>query len=670
MYYLFLAFPLLIYFEFLGRLFFYYIKKTKLEFNFIIGFCLLIAFLYIAGWPISIYGLASIYYVILVSLFILVSIILIIKNFNKLDLHLNTKLWILLLVFLFISIVISFNRTLGDPHGFDSLFYINFVGYNVDTPSLNNVHPLFGSIPNTYYEKTITYAFQSYYYFASSFIFVLKKIGMLINVNIETLPTFVWTFQIILSAFYIGSSIEVIKHINTKNKIFNIAAFVLLVLFMGNFYYNNCFGFIGNSFRMPIHSVATIYLIDYLNNKNRKDFFIFVMLMLSMCGFSSTGTFALVFILFALFFATVDYEDNIIKYYVLSLFFPILNIAFIKINTSIITILLVFAILIIIYFLNKQFVTIFRKKYVKNITVISICIVLVLISVLFFTKDHNYLKYFFDNYSELQDMSWDYFLFNDIRHYIFNTLILISLAYYLIKNKDKSLSKIVIILIITVFNPLSANFMNTINWVYYRTYDLIINQYTIVYFLYYLINNTKVNKILSMALLGLSIILCVIQIPRYYHYQFKPNKDYNPYYKIENSELEMIWNLQKLVKEKNIDNPKIANSTFYINTFINNSQCLIGKEKIYNYSDNNYNNYGLYTITFPKDGWDNFIPKDIIYDDALAYVDKCDYNILVIDYNNYINWYGQNISFAELLENSGYIKSEYSTLKYAIFLLD
>ena len=670
MYYLFLAFPLLIYFELLGRLFFFYIKKDKLEFNFIIGFCLLIAFLYVVGWPISIYGLASIYYVVLVSLVVLVSIVLIIKNFKKLDLHLNTKLWIVLIVFLIISIFISFNRTLGDPHGFDSLFYINFVGYNVDTPSLNNVHPLFGSMPNTYYEKTITYAFQSYFYFVSSFIFVLKKIGSLVNVNIETLPTFVWTFQIILSAFFIGSSIEVIKHINSKNKIFNVAAFILLVLFMGNFYYNNCFGFIGNSYRMPIHSVATIYLLDYLNKKDKKDFFIFILLMLSMCGFSSTGTFALIFILFALFFVVVNYEDNIIKYFVFFLFFPVLNIAFIKFNTSLITILIVLALFIVVYFLNDFIVSLFRKQYIKNITITLICATLMLISILFFSKDHNYLKYFFDNYSELQDMSWDYFLFSDVRHCIFNLLVLIPLAYYLIKNRYSSLSKIIFILILTVFNPLSANFMNTINWVYYRTYDLIINQYTIVFFLYYLINSLKLKKLLTFTLLGLSIILCIIQIPRYYHYQFEPDEDYNHYFKIENKELEMIWNLQRLIKDKDIKNPKIANPTFYINTFIDNSQCLIGKERLYNYNDTNPSNYGLYTITYPEDGWDNFMPQDIHYDYLKNFLDGCDYNVLVIDYNKYITYYGNYVSLAEQIESFGYKKSDYSTLNYAVYLLD
>lgn len=669
MYYLFLALPLLVYFELLGRLFFLAIKKKPIEFNFIIGFCVLIAFLYVVGWPISIYGLPSIYYVILVCSFVFVTSVLMVININKINFKLNLKLWCLLIVFLLISIYVSFNRTLGDPHGFDSLFYINFIGYNVDTPSLNNVHPLFGSFPNTYYEKTITYAFQSYNYFVSSIIFVYKKIGSLFALHIETLPTYVWTFQIILSSFYIGSSIEAIKHINPKNNIFRVAIFILLVLFMGNFYYNNCFGFIGCNYRMPVHTMATIYLFDYLKNNQRKDLFVFFILMTSICGFSSTGTFSFVFILFALFFIVCDKESKLIKYYSIVLFFPVLNILFIKINTSITTILVCLFLFSLIYLLNDIILKIFRNRTIKISTIIIISILLIFVSIFFYTKNGNFVKGFIDNYSEMQDMSWDYFMFSDIRHIIFNTLVLMPMAFYLVINRKEKVAMMIIILIITIFNPLSANFINSINWVYYRSYDLIINQYTIAYFLFFILNRVNRKGLYSCLVLLLSSVLSIIQVPRYYHYQFVPDENYNPYYKIDNKELELIWNLQKLVEDNQIDEPKIASPTFYINTFINNSECLIGKEKTYNYADTNFNDYGLYTIIFPEDGWDNFLPEDIIYEYLKPYLENSKYNILIADYNKYITYYGEYISLSDAIERMGYKKTSYSTPNYAVFLL-
>lgn len=671
MYYLFLAFPLLIYFELLGRLFFFYIKKEKLEFNFIIGFCLLIAFLYLVGWPISVYGLASIYYVILVSLFIIVSIILIVKNFKKIDMKINIKLWILFVIFLLIAIYISYNRTLGEPHGFDALFYINYIGYNVDTPMLNGVNPLFGTFPNTYYDKTITYAFQSYNYFVPAFIYIVKKIGSLVGLVIETLPTYVWTFQIILSSFFIGSSIEVIRHINSKSKLFNIASFILLVLFMGNFYHNNCFGFIGCNYRMPIHTISTIYLFDYLKNRDKKDLLIFMLLMISMCGFSSTGTFAFIFILFALFFVLIDSEDNLLKYYSIALLIPIFNILVIQFNSSIITLVLSVVICGIAYIINNPLTKLFRIHKIKILSVICISVALILISQILYTRDISPVHFFFENYSEYADMSWDYFDFKDLRHWIFNLIVLIPMIIYIFKNKRKNISMIIIILVLTVFNPLSANFMNTINWVYYRTYDLIINQYTIIYFLYYIYTIVKQKTIYNWILLSLSCCLAIIQIPRYYHYQFKPSDDYNPIYKIEQKELDLIWNIKNLIKEYNIKNPKIINPTFYMNTFIDNSSYLIGKEKNdWHYHDNDTIN--LYKIVFPEDGYENFKPADEPdYDNLTTYLNNLDYDIFIVDYEKYITYKGEYQSLSKVLESEGYIKNDkYSTLNYAVFVLN
>ena len=209
---------------------------------------------------------------------------------------------------------------------------------------------------------------------------------------------------------------------------------------------------------------------------------IFSFLMTSLCGFSSSGTFSFVFIMFALFFVLVDKENNLLKYYSISLFFPTLNILFIKIDTSFIVILLTLLFFLFVYILNNIIIKFFRKKYIKQATIILISIALVLSSALFYTYNYNFVEFFFNNHSEFSDMSWDYFSFYDLRHWIFNLLILIPMFYYIVKYRKNKLSMIIWILILTVFNPLSANLLNGLFVVYYRAYDLIINQFTISYF--------------------------------------------------------------------------------------------------------------------------------------------------------------------------------------------
>ena len=267
MIYFIVPFLLLIYFEILGRYFFLKIKKEALPFSFLIGFVLTMALLYIISWPITafngnFYHLLALYLILFVA-----SVMLIIKDIKNISFKFDIKTYLIFFILLIIEIYISYNRTLGDPHGFDSLYYINTVAFNIGNPELNSLHPHFGTYPNTDVQW-ITYVFQSYYYFIGVIIWLGQKLFGVVGVSFEIMPAFVWVFQIFGSMFFIGTSITCIKEINNKNKSLNLAYICLVVLFLGNLYYNNVFAFIGNNYRMSIHALATIYLFRYFNDKS------------------------------------------------------------------------------------------------------------------------------------------------------------------------------------------------------------------------------------------------------------------------------------------------------------------------------------------------------------------------------------------------------------------
>lgn len=661
---------LFIYFDLLGRLFFLKIKKEKIEFPFVIGMIFTMAVLYIIGWPISAFDLASIYYVALLLIFFVITTILIIVNFKKLDFKINYKLWILLAILLAFEIYMSWNRTLGDPHGFDAVYYINYISQNVDTPSLNSLHPLFGTFPNTW-ETKITYVFQSYNYFISSFIFIAQKLFSLINKELDFLPLYVWTFQILLHIFFISTSIISIKELNIKNKIAKISFIILLVLFLNNIYYNNAYGFIGNTYRMSIHAIATIFLFRYFDSKDKKDLFIFFLSMLGLCGFSSTGTFATIFVLFGLFFVLYNKEENLIKYYSLVLFVPVLNILCVKLGVNWVIVIITLIVFTIIYFLNNTILKLYKNKYIRYGTIIAVTILMIVSSIIV-SKDNNIFYAFINNYSEKADMSWDYFDFYDYKHWIFNPIVLAPLAYYLIKNRKEPFTIITIILIVTVFNPLGGNFINKINWVYYRTYDIIINQFTLVYFINFLLHDFEYNKILTILLLGLSSILAIVEIPCYWHFSFKPDNNYNHLYKIENSELEMIRNVQQLIKDENIEHPRIINCTYYMNSFIKNGSYMIGKEKTFDYDHQQKYEYELYCILYPiEDGLDINKPNNpAYYNMTTEYLKSTNYDIIIVSNNHFVNSEGlKYYPIADvIIKDNTYKKSEYSTSEYSVII--
>lgn len=668
-------FILLIYFEILGRWFLNKIKKPISEFSFVIGFLLVMAILYLIGWPISAFNGNFYYLVILYGIIFLVSIIFIIKDFKKIDFKFNYKLWILFILLLAISIGISYTKTLGDPHGFDTVYYLNMVSFNIGNTELNSLHPHFGTYPNSDVQW-ISYVFQSYYYFIAVLIWTFRNIFSLIGMSFNTMPAFVWGLEILQEMFTIAISLLCIKEIDSKNKVFNIASLILLILFMGNFYYNNVFGFIGNNYRMATHALSTIYLFRYFKDNDSKDFILFLICMLGMCGLSSTGSFSLVFILFGLFFVLSERNKNLLKYYVVVCYVPVCNALITSLNRqNYIVYIGVFVLFTIIWFLNDFILKIFKDKKIKIITVF-LCFVAMFGLSLTIIKNPFDFNTFFNNYSEVQDMSWDYFMFNDLRHWIFNPLILIPLFYFLIKNRKHPFSIVSWILIIVFFNPFVCTYLNKINWVYYRAYDIIINQFTIIYFLNYLIETISikyVGKSISIITLISSIILSIIQIPRYYHESFIPDDDYNPIYKIENSELELIISIRQMISDLGIENPKIINQTFYMPSYIEKSSYLIGKEKRYNYNDYDDITYNLYLIFFPFDGaYDSFYPSGETpdYDNLKYYLENCDYDILIINSNSFFyDKDGNYLQLSAYVESLGYKKTVYCSRGYDVYYL-
>ena len=424
---------------------------------------------------------------------------------------------------------------------------------------------------------------------------------------------------------------------------------------------------------MPIHALSTIYLFRYFNNKDKTDLFISFMLMLGMCSFASTGTFALIFFLFGLFFALVDSEDNLIKYYVVLCFVPAINILITQFGQKWYIPLLVLILFIGVWYLNDFIIKLFRNNKVKYGTIALATVFLVILS---FTITHNLFDFnaFLNNYSEIADMSFDYFMFNDLRHYLFNPLILFAMFYFLIKNRKSKFSILCWILIIVIYNPFTCTFMNKINWVYYRTYDIIINNFTILYFInYFLKENENIKKIGTIIVLVVSIVLSCVQIPIYYHETFIPDDDYNPIYKIENSELELIRNVRQMIDDYDIKNPKIINQTFFMGPFIKDASYLFGKEKRYDYQKYDDTTYALYLIFFPHDSaYDNFWPKGDVadYENLKKYLDDCDYDILIVSSNTFFyDDDNQYIQLSTYVEECGYRKSEYSTSQYDVFYL-
>lgn len=657
------------YFEILGRAAQTLFAKKRFIFGFPLGFIVFLAFTYISGWPITAFNLS---YSVLLGYYLVVlllSFVFIAWRFSKIDWHFSLTSWASLLLAIVVLCYFSYHRTLGETHGFDTLYYLNFIRFNIGATSLNTLHPHFGTSPNTY-KDTITYVFQSFYYMIPSLLGVAENVGKALSIRFDFLPAYVWGIQILCHFIWVSCCLEVVASFSLRKEI-KLLFMILFVLFMGNFYYQQVYGFIGNNFRMAIHAWGTLCLFYYFREKEKSDKYLFYLSLLAVCGLASTGTFSAVFILFGLYFAWVTEEKHILKEYAVVLAIPALNIVISRMGAHVQWILMIAAAMAAVYLLNNPVNKLFAKKSIRVITVIVLSVVMILLS---YRETGNLWDFraFFDNYSEIADMSWDYFMFQDIRHYLFNLFILIPFLVYLVFARKEKFAIAAWVLIIVVYNPFTCTYMNKINWVYYRSYDLWINPYTMVAFFWYCCEKWKMTKIQVRALLAAVVLpLAILQIPFTFHDTFLPQEDYHPIYKIERSELEIIENVKQMIQEKGISHPRIITPTFFMPSFLENATYLYGKEKRYHYDQGDPNSYQLYLIFFPHDdSYDNFYPQGAIADYAHTkeYLAMHQYDILVLDNGLYYqNEKGEHLPVTSLVEEAGYIKSEYSSARYSVY---
>lgn len=660
---------LLIYFELLGRSFATYFSRLKLYFYFPLGFILWTAVSYVTGWPITAFNLSfqmlSAYYLLL----LLGSLGWVGYRWRKISWSFSWQAWVILLAGVSVLCYFSATRTLGETHGFDTLYYINFIHYNMDVPALNSIHPHFGTWPNTY-KDTITYVFQSFYYMIPVAISTLQKLCHLLHIRFDTLPAYVTSTQIFCHLMWVAICLDVLREFSLA-KIQKFFLFVLFLFFMGNFYYNQVYGFIGNNFRMGLHAWGSIFLFRYFKNNEKSDKYLFYLSLLSLCSVASTGTFSAVFILFGLFFVWAEKEEKLWCEYAVVLSVPTLNILISRLGAKPLLVVLVFGAMILIFAGNNWLHRFWKQPKLRMILLIF-CSVAMASGSLYLT--HNLFDFhaFFNNYSEIADMSWDYFMFQDVRHYLFNAFVLLPFFYYLLKGRKESFAQVAWVHILVIYNPFCCTIMNKVNWVYYRSYDLLLNPFTFVYYFAYCQQAyPKLQKALAVALGVLAISLSSLQIPHYFHESFRPGKDYDTLYKIESSELEIIRNVQKMVKEENIKNPRIITPTFFMPSFIPHSSYLYGKEKRYDYDHFTEDSYQLYLIFFPHDdSYDNFYPQkeqpDYLH--VKDYLRKHLYDILVLDNGlYYTNEAGNHRPLTALVEEAGYKKSRYSSARYSVY---
>lgn len=634
-----------LYFEFLGRWILYKLKIKNFKINFPIGFFVFQALIYptslLTNNGISFYILAFIYIAI-----ILVTTFCIFRDINKINLRFD---YIAILVLILITIILSyysFNTSLGNLNGFDTVHYLNMMTQNIGLDSINSKDIYLNGELNfsmTYYSG------QVYYYFVSVIIYAFGKIASLLKIRYYYMTAAIWSMQIMFN-MTIGAIFVEACYI-VKNKL-SIAVCSLPVVFvLGKLYYNNVFGFFGNSWFTLLLSYVSILLIYFLNEKEKSYKYLIYMLLLGNCSFTSSGIYTLLFVLFALFF--FDEDINLLKEYSLIILLPLYNSLFMERLNNVVVILVPIVIAVVMFAFGKKIIEIINNYNLRKYILIFSIVTMFSLSRIYSTGLFDFSG-LLNTLSQNADMTLDYFSFiSDSKLIIiYKLFILILLCVSFLLNHRNELIKFYLILIAVFFNPFCCNFLNYYISVYYRSYSIIINFFTII-FLFDLIIS-KLNKYIGYIIYATVFIIFLFNLdfinPLIYNYEFIQKANYNPIYKMTNSEFEVIEELKSNIDFFEDKNPYIVTGNILTQSMLPKGKYLYGRSYIKSKKWTNAENK-LYEIFYTPEYLGDSLSKNPDYENMMKYIEEANIDYIVVDKN------------VEMFDSS---KNDYNYLYYKV----
>ena len=566
------------YFEVLGQYLLYKIDKQFKAPVMGIGLLFMMAFSYLSTSLIAAFhGPFWIVFGIYVTA-IMASFFFIIKDFRKIKWFFDYRQWLIILVFTTVMIWYAYDTTLGYLNSFDTVYYLNLITSNIKASQLNMTDLFYGTMGTP---VPPAYEMQSYYTFASSITLIIRKTFSLFGTAYNT-EIIIWVFQIIYDVFLSSALVLFMSRSSGKRLLKGVLLFIFLFYF-GKLYYNNVYGFFGNTYRIVCTAYSVLFIHELIRESLISNRILFAISIWGACAFSSTSVFITCLLLFAAYFVMSDLDMSFFKYLAVVMFFPLADFLYIIIQKSLLISILGSALICVaMYLLNDVLFKISSKKQTRYI-ILGISFVAMLGLSFYVTGNFLDFSAFFDNMSEIYDMSVNYFhidpVFNIATVYKIFVLI-VTLTALVIKRKDR-LYMMFWILIIVFFNPFCCSFINRINVVYYRAYDIIINPYTLVLFYEAVIDRVD-NKYFYYAVNVLALVAIVIVTdfmhPMYYHYSFKPTEGYNKLAKMNNDELDIINKINENIYQYGIKDPYIVTNNLLTQSDITEARYLFGRD--------------------------------------------------------------------------------------------
>lgn len=619
------------YLEISGQYILYKIGKQdyfKVTFGF--GFMALLAYGYLTTGILTFFDCSFYLVLSIFALYFIASTVLIVKDFKKIKWHFEWCFWVLSILFVGILLYYSYNTTLGHTSGFDSTFYLNMVSTNIGATSLNTKSVYFGC-----YLKDISgqYTFQSYYYFLSCFIFVVRKILSLVT-DTNNFAIMIWVFQILYDYFLFSVIYNILSKIAPKKYFLWLLIIFIYLFFYGKIYFNNVFGFYGNTYRTVAITYAIVTLYDIFTNYNKGNWLVFGICIYAACAFSSSGVFTSIFLLFGMYFVLVGKADDLFKHYSLMLFMPLINLlCVLKPGNPLIMIVVSLILCLFLLVFNDKLIKLSRTKYTRTALVTFSFLIMFILS---YRVTHNIFDFSaFSGGSEIYDMTISFFkdyLMFGYNEKLYRYIFWFIFVYVIILENKNKLVQIYLLLFLVIFNPFCCSFLNSVNVVYYRSHELLFNPFSFILFInlfFEKINNKYVYYGCTAVLLCMFIRNTNFKVPMYYHESFVPSDNYNNLMKMSNDEYDIVKKIQEEAYYQGINSPYIISNNLFTQAIIPNGRYIYGR--VLNINKNwSIAEKQLYAIFYPGI-YSNNAGVEPDYDNMARYIKEAGIDYIVVD---------------------------------------
>lgn len=671
--YIFAATVLILFFELLGQSVNSFFKVKHLPFNFFAGFITYLGILYVITMIPQRENCSFNFLLIVNVLLFVMSAFLIFKQRKEIKIRFKWYELVLLILMVCGMLHYTWITTLGDLDAFDSTFYINQVIGAIGKDHINNFSILYGNTESID-AVTVSYIFQSYFYFCSVIIYLFVKIANVLNIQTFYATAYIWIFQLIFSFSLMSIFVNSLKELLNRKYILVILLLLLFVFHYGRIYWFSVYGFYGNSFRTIVFAYISYYLIEWFNGENNYKWLV-TLGILAACACSSTATYTSVFLIFGIVIVACDLDDKLFRWIGITMLFPLINLITFLTGRVYPSIGLSFALCLAIYALNKQLVTIMRTKYMRYIIVGVVTMLMFFMSYRVTSNIFDFSA-FNDNLSEKFDMSLQYFVIDPVGYYkVLKILTVSSMIAYMVLFSKQKFSMLCWVLIICVFNPFCCSYLNSILSVYYRAYDIFFNPFTLIFYLSLLDGLLKkyyVPYILELVCIYFIYTTTNFVYPNRHHASFDPKENYDNINKITYTQTDILLELDRLTDKYNITNPEIMTSNTLSFGMIGKGVYYLCRESIppYHYTINE-KAYRVFAAFHPQEYFGQYTYDDIDLMRAPEYLLDSDVNFLVLDrdldyYNDLDNYWGR---IEDLLnERVGF--PEYHNDDYAIYVIN